>query len=153
MSAGCQMLAGGILLLACSGLTGEWQPLPHFTWRAIGALLYLIVAGSLAAYTAYMWLLGRFTATQVSSYAYVNPVIALALGYLLAGEPLSARTLAGAALANNAATNAQAVVLGGSGEAGATVTLFEWLCSATAVEMPPANCTTKVSGSLFSRYG
>ena len=53
------------------------------------ALNYLIVAGSLAGFTAYVWLLARMPATQVASHAYVNPLVAVALGYFVAGEPLT----------------------------------------------------------------
>lgn len=98
MSAGCQMLLGGGMLLLASALAGEMHPWPRISPRAGLALAYLIVAGSLIAFTAYMWLLGRLPATQVASYAYVNPVIALAIGYWLAGEALTARTLLGTAL-------------------------------------------------------
>jgi drug/metabolite transporter (DMT)-like permease len=56
-------------------------------------LLYLIVGGSLIAFTAYIWLLARMPATRVASHAYVNPVVAVALGYFVAGEELTARTL------------------------------------------------------------
>ena len=71
---------------------------PHFSARATAALVYLIVAGSLLAFTAYVWLLGQLPATKVASYAYVNPVVALAIGYWFGGEALTLRTIAGAAL-------------------------------------------------------
>ena len=98
MSAGCQMLTGGVMLLAASAVTGELHPWPHLNARATLALLYLIVAGSILAFTAYTFLLARLPATRVSSYAYVNPVVALALGYWFGGEALPLRTLLGAAL-------------------------------------------------------
>jgi EamA-like transporter family len=68
------------------------------TLSAMEAILYLIVAGSILAFTAYTWLLGRMPATKVASYAYVNPVIALAIGYWLGGETLSFRTAIGTCL-------------------------------------------------------
>jgi drug/metabolite transporter (DMT)-like permease len=98
VSSGGQMFSGGCLLLIFSALLGELSPLPHISLRAGLALAYLAVAGSILAFTAYVWLLGRFPASTVASYAYVNPVIALAIGYWLGGETLSFRTFFGAAL-------------------------------------------------------
>jgi drug/metabolite transporter (DMT)-like permease len=98
LSAGAQMLTGGFLLLTFSWLIGEMHPFPRISLRAAAAILYLIVAGSILAFTAYVWLLGRMPATKVTSYAYVNPVIALAVGYWLGGETLGLRTLAGTCL-------------------------------------------------------
>jgi drug/metabolite transporter (DMT)-like permease len=92
------MICGGCLLLASSGLFGEWRHLKPVPPSAFFAMLYLIVAGSLIAYRSYVWLLGRMSPTKVSSYAYVNPVVALGLGYLVAGEALHANAIAGAAL-------------------------------------------------------
>jgi drug/metabolite transporter (DMT)-like permease len=97
-SAGVQMLIGGVLLLLFSLLTGEWHPVPHVSPRAAIAIAYLAVAGSIVAFTAYLWLLGRMPATTVTSYAYVNPVVALLLGHFIGNEDLSLCTLAGAAL-------------------------------------------------------
>jgi drug/metabolite transporter (DMT)-like permease len=97
-SAGVQMAAGGMLLLLLSLLAGEWRPLPHISLHAAGAIAYLTVAGSIVAFTAYLWLLGRMPATTVTSYAYVNPVVALLLGHFIGNEELAPRTLAGAAL-------------------------------------------------------
>jgi drug/metabolite transporter (DMT)-like permease len=91
------MLGGGILLLISAGL-GEMHPFPHVTLRAGMAELYLIVFGSLLAYTAFVWLLAHMPATRVASHAYVNPIVAVALGYFAAGEPVTMRTLAGTAL-------------------------------------------------------
>jgi drug/metabolite transporter (DMT)-like permease len=98
LSAGAQMLTGGFLLLTCSLMIGEMHPFPRISLSAVGAIAYLIVAGSILAFTAYTWLLGRMSATRVASYAYVNPVIALAIGYWLGGEALGLRTLIGACL-------------------------------------------------------
>ena len=98
MAASGEMLTGGIMLLACSALAGELRTTPHFSAQAWWALLYLVVAGSLVAYTAYVWLLGRMAATKVASYAYVNPVIALGIGYWLGGEAVTARTMLGTGL-------------------------------------------------------
>lgn len=91
-----QMLFGGLALLAAGLAAGEW---PHlsFNTRTTGALIYLIAAGSLAGYTAYAYALKYLPVATVSLYAYVNPVIAVALGALVLGEPLSSRlAMAGA---------------------------------------------------------
>ena len=98
LTAGAQMMLGGMVLLALSRATGELHTLPHITPRAGAALLYLIVAGSLLGFTAYVWLLGRMPVTQVASHAYVNPVIALALGYFVAREHLTPSMLLASAL-------------------------------------------------------
>jgi len=93
LTAGAQMMLGGAVLLALSLATGELHTLPHVSLRAALAILYLIVGGSWLGFTAYVWLLARMPATRVASHAYVNPVVAVALGYLVAGEPISARML------------------------------------------------------------
>lgn len=98
LAAGAQMLLGGIVLLALSFATGELESFPHISLRAGLALSYLIVAGSLVGFTAYVWLLTRLPATQVASHAYVNPLVAVALGYFAAGEVLTPRMLLAAAL-------------------------------------------------------
>jgi drug/metabolite transporter (DMT)-like permease len=71
---------------------------PVVSMRAGMALLYLIVAGSLIGFTAYLWLLTQMSATRVASHAYVNPLVAVALGYFVADEPLTPRMLFAAAL-------------------------------------------------------
>lgn len=98
LTAGAQMMLGGIVLLALSKATGELHTLPRITPHAAAALLYLIVAGSLLGFTAYVWLLGRLPVTQVASHAYVNPLIALALGYFVARESLTSSMLLASAL-------------------------------------------------------
>lgn len=98
MSAAGQMLTGGVMLLIASACFGEMHPFPRITPAAAGAIGYLITAGSILAFTSYTWLLARLPATKVSSYAYVNPVIALALGHWFGGEPFSLHTLAGTVL-------------------------------------------------------
>jgi drug/metabolite transporter (DMT)-like permease len=98
LTAGAAMMFGGAMLLALSAGFGEMHPFPHITLRAAGALLYLIVFGSLLAFTAFVWLLARMPATRVASHAYVNPIVAVALGYLMAGEIITARILAGTML-------------------------------------------------------
>jgi drug/metabolite transporter (DMT)-like permease len=98
LTAGATMMLGGIMLLALSASIGELHPFPHISLRAVGAVLYLIVFGSLLAFTAYVWLLGQMSASRVSSYAYVNPIVAVAIGYFFAAEPITLRTAAGTAL-------------------------------------------------------
>ena len=98
VTAGATMMLGGGMLLLLSAGFGELHPMPHISLRALWALLYLIVFGSLLAFTAFVWLLAHMPATRVASHAYVNPIVAVALGYFAAGEPVTTRTLAGTAL-------------------------------------------------------
>jgi len=98
LAAGAQMMLGGAVLLALSRASGELRSLPHISLRAGLALSYLIVAGSLLGFTAYVWLLARMPATRVASHAYVNPLVAVALGYFVAGEVLTVRMLLAAVL-------------------------------------------------------
>lgn len=99
MSSGIQMLAGGALLFFAAGALGEFHGFrpEQVTRGAWLALLYLIVAGSIVAFTAYIWLIHRESPTKVGTYSYVNPVIAVLLGYFFAGEPLGLRTIIGSA--------------------------------------------------------
>jgi drug/metabolite transporter (DMT)-like permease len=98
LTAGATMtLGGGILLLLAAGF-GELHPWPHISLHAGLALLYLIVFGSLLAFTAFVWLLAHMPATRVASHAYINPIVAVGLGYFFAGEAVTGRTLAGTAL-------------------------------------------------------
>jgi len=85
-----QMLASGTMLLSVATLTGEWSAL-HFTTRSLGALIYLTLAGSVVAYTAYLYTVAHLPLTTVSLYAYINPLIAVLLGAALLDEPLSPR--------------------------------------------------------------
>jgi len=100
MSAAAQMLAGGIQLLVLAGLTGEFTGfhVQAVSWAAWLALLYLIVAGSIVGFTAYIWLLHYESPTKVGTYAYVNPVVAVLVGYFAGGESIGLRTLFGSAL-------------------------------------------------------
>jgi drug/metabolite transporter (DMT)-like permease len=98
LTSGAAMLLGGGMLLVLSACFGELHPLPHVSMRAAMALLYLIICGSLLGFTAFVWLLARMPATRISSHAYVNPVVAVALGYFVAGEIVTTRTLIGTAL-------------------------------------------------------
>ena len=97
MSSGAQMLVGGVLLTLTAGALGEFH---GFRLQAVSAkswfaLLYLIVAGSIIAYTAYVWLIHHQSPTKVGTYAYVNPVIAVVVGYFFGGEAIGPRTIVG----------------------------------------------------------
>lgn len=92
------MMLGGFILLIVSASAGELEPFPPISLKAALALVYMIVFGSLIAYTSYVWLLGRFSATRVSSHAYVNPVVAIVVGHFVAGEIITGRSVAAAAL-------------------------------------------------------
>ncbi|GAC1313344.1 MAG: EamA family transporter [Mucilaginibacter sp.] len=92
-----QMIAAGVVFAPASVIHNEiigfhWQSLPANSWYA---LIYLILFGSIAAFSAYVWLLQVRPATQVSTYAYVNPVIAVILGIVFAGESISLIQIAG----------------------------------------------------------
>ena len=97
MSSGAQMLAGGILLTLAAAAFGEFRGFRPSTVsnEAWFALLYLIVAGSIIGFTAYVWLIHHESPTRVGTYAYVNPVVAVLLGYFLGGEALGPRTILG----------------------------------------------------------
>ena len=95
-----EMIAGGALLAVVGLAAGEAATLDRLevSWRSAAALGYLVVFGSLIGFTAYIWLLRVAPAAKVSTYAYVNPVIAVFLGWALADEPLTLRTLVAAAV-------------------------------------------------------
>jgi drug/metabolite transporter (DMT)-like permease len=97
LSAGTQMLAGGVLLTLTSAALGEFHRFhPGAVSRAAWlSLAYLIVAGSIVAFTAYVWLIYHERPTKVGTYAYVNPVVAVLLGYFFGGEGLGLRTILG----------------------------------------------------------
>jgi len=99
MSSGAQMLTGGLLLVVAAAAFGEFRRFhPESVSRGAWlALLYLIVAGSIVGYTAYVWLIHHESPTKVGTYAYVNPVVAVVLGYFLGGEALGLRTILGTA--------------------------------------------------------
>nr|WP_296069285.1 EamA family transporter [uncultured Actinoplanes sp.] len=92
MASAIEMLCAGAILVALSGLTGEW-PRVDVTGRSLLAVGYLIVFGSLVAYTAYTWLLDHVPARIAGTYAFVNPVVAVLLGWWLLSEPLTPRTV------------------------------------------------------------
>jgi drug/metabolite transporter (DMT)-like permease len=100
MSSGAQMLAGGVFLTVASAALGEFRNFHPWTVSRSAwlALLYLIVAGSIIGFTAYVWLLHHESPTKVGTYAYVNPVVAVLVGYFLGGEALGMRTVLGTLL-------------------------------------------------------
>jgi len=100
MSSGAQMLAGGVFLALASTALGEGRDFHPGAVSAAAwlALLYLIVAGSIIAFTAYVWLIHHESPSKVGTYAYVNPVVAVLLGYFLGGEALGLRTILGTVL-------------------------------------------------------
>lgn len=100
MATGVEMLAGGVLLIIAGTLTGEWSHLhlSAVSTRSMLGLAYLIVFGSLVGFTAYIWLLRSVSASLASTYAYVNPVVAVFLGWAFDSEPVTARTLFAAAI-------------------------------------------------------
>jgi len=100
LAASMQMLVGSVLLLGSSAATGEWSRVgpESFTPEAIGGWLYLTVAGSLVAFSAYIYLLKVSTPARVSTYAYVNPAVAVLVGWAFGGEVVTPRILAAAAL-------------------------------------------------------
>ena len=100
MSSGAQMLAGGVFLTLTAALLGEFrgfhvQAVSRGAWLA---LAYLIVAGSILGFTAYVWLIHHESPTKVGTYAYVNPVVAVLVGYFLGGEAIGPRTIVGTLL-------------------------------------------------------
>ena len=91
------MLAGGVFLALTAAALGEFRSfhpwaISRGAWLS---LLYLIVAGSIIGYTAYVWLIHHESPTKVGTYAYVNPVVAVLVGYFLGGESLGLRTILG----------------------------------------------------------
>jgi drug/metabolite transporter (DMT)-like permease len=99
MSSGAQMLAGGVFLAFTAAALGEFRNFHPWTVSRAAwlSLLYMIVAGSIIAFTAYVWLLHHESPTKVGTYAYVNPVVAVLVGYFLGGEGLGLRTILGTA--------------------------------------------------------
>jgi drug/metabolite transporter (DMT)-like permease len=100
MSAAAQMVSGGVMLALIASVFGELrgfhiQAVSRGVWYA---LAYLIVAGSIVGFTAYVWLIHHESPTKVGTYAYVNPVVAVLVGYFLGGETVGMRTLSGTLL-------------------------------------------------------
>jgi len=100
MGTAVEMLMGGGLLILLGTVIGEWSGFDPtmISLQSAGAFIYLILVGSLIGFSAYVWLLKAVSPAQASTYAYVNPVVAVFLGWLLAGETLTWRTLIAAAI-------------------------------------------------------
>jgi drug/metabolite transporter (DMT)-like permease len=100
LTTGMEMLGGGVLLLLVGALTGEYSNLDVHRISGASAigLIYLITFGSLLGFTSYIWLLDKVSPARLGTYAYVNPVVAVILGWAIAGERLSLRTGAAAAI-------------------------------------------------------
>jgi drug/metabolite transporter (DMT)-like permease len=95
MASATQMLVGGVLATLVGIASGElnWLHAHAITWQSGAAWLYLSIVGSFVAYPVFQWLLSVADATAVASYTYVNPIVAVGLGVLLAGEVVSTRTM------------------------------------------------------------
>ena len=100
LGTGMEMLGGGALLIVVATATGEWGQvhLEAISLKSALALAFLIIFGSLVAFSAYVWLLHHVSAARASTYAYVNPVVAVFLGWAFAGEAVSWVTIASAAI-------------------------------------------------------
>lgn len=101
MTVAIQMISAGVVLLAVSSVLREWQDgfsLGEVTMRSASALVFLAIIGSIVTLSAYVWLLRTVSASAVATYAFVNPVVAIVLGWAVAGEAMSPRVLAAAAL-------------------------------------------------------
>lgn len=98
LSAGMEMMTGGLQLALLSALTGEWEGvhIRHISTAAWIGLAYLIIFGSVIAFSAYRWLTPRISTARLATYAYVNPVVAVLLGRVFLAEPLSSRLVIGA---------------------------------------------------------
>jgi drug/metabolite transporter (DMT)-like permease len=100
LTSGMEMLVGGVGLLAVGTISGEWSrlDLASVSTKSFTALVYLTIFGSIIAFASYSWLLSAAPTTLVSTYAYVNPLVAVGLGYVLAQEPINAHILISAVL-------------------------------------------------------
>ncbi|HEY6089491.1 MAG TPA: EamA family transporter [Gemmatimonadaceae bacterium] len=100
LTTGMEMLGGGALLVIVGVLSGELSTFDvhHVSKASAVGLLYLITFGSLIGFTSYIWLLDKVTPAKLGTYAYVNPVVAVLLGWAIAGEKLSVRTGVAAAI-------------------------------------------------------
>ena len=100
LTAGMQMLSGGAVLTLVGFLKGEWAAfnVADVSANSVFGVTYLIIFGSLIGFTAYSWLLKNAPPALVSTYAYVNPIVAVFLGWLIAGETFTGQMLTGAAI-------------------------------------------------------
>jgi drug/metabolite transporter (DMT)-like permease len=98
MATAQEMIAGGVLLLLAAAIAGQFHGFrpSQVSLKAWLSVLYLIVFGSLVGFTAYIWLLNRTSVARVGTYAYVNPVVAVVLGWAILSEPITTRTVVAA---------------------------------------------------------
>ncbi|NJL27067.1 MAG: EamA family transporter, partial [Thermoanaerobaculia bacterium] len=143
LATGMQMLAGGTLLLGAGGLAGEWSHVDPATFSTTSMLAfgYLVFFGAIVAFSAYTWLLRNAEPTLVATYAYVNPVVAVVLGWLLGGEPLGSTTF----VAMGLILGAVVLVGSGAGHGGRSE-------PAEVVERPPELTQEPVDLGLESGY-
>lgn len=95
MNTTIQLIAGGIVTLIWGTLSGEWSNIhpEHFSMKSLLAFIYLIIFGSITAFTAYSWLLRNVSTALASSYTYINPIVAIIVGLTLGGEHITATVL------------------------------------------------------------
>jgi len=95
MASGIEMLAGGACLIVAGLVSGETSnfAMKHVTFLSLASLLYLVAFGSIIGFTAYAWLLAHTTPARAATYAYVNPLVAMFIGWAIGGEPLTSRTI------------------------------------------------------------
>ncbi len=100
LAAGQQMLCGGALMFLCGIVSGEHHrfDVHRVTWLSLGAWIYLVLVGAIVGFTAYIWLLRHCDPSKVATYAYVNPIVAVVLGTMFAGEKLTIHTVMAAGL-------------------------------------------------------
>lgn len=100
LTTGMEMICGGAILLVAGTATGEWNSfdLSRVTVASVIAIIYLIIFGAIIAFSAYVWLLRVTTPARAATYAYVNPVVAVFLGWAFAGEAITPRTIVAAAI-------------------------------------------------------
>jgi len=106
LGTGMEMLAGGLVLVLAGSLLGEIgrADIGSFSMRSMIAFAYLVMFGSIVAFTAYAWLLAHVPVSTVGTYAYVNPIVAVALGAIFLSEPITPRTLIAAVIIIGAVT-------------------------------------------------
>lgn len=143
LATGMQMLAGGSLLLGAGALNGEWRSFDPAAVSAVslGAFAYLVIFGAIVAFSAYTWLIRNTEPTLVATYAYVNPVVAVFLGWLLGSEPLGSMTF----VAMGLILGAVLLVSSGSGESTPAQ-------PAKIVELPPRAAREEVDLGPESGY-
>jgi drug/metabolite transporter (DMT)-like permease len=98
LGAAMNLFSGGVMLMTLSLVTGEWMQVDWaaVSVRSVAAVMYLAIGSSVIAFGSYMWLLTQVSPSRLGTYAYINPVIAVFLGWILVGETLTARTLVAA---------------------------------------------------------